>query len=311
MVVNCPSEKPLPLRRDWYPDALWTRSWPSPAECEQFLDGLDVVFSCETFYRSDFPVMARNAGVRTMLQPNFELFDQRIPRPDLLVPGSLWRFDEFPDPKQHLPVPVATERFTANDAHRPTRFLHIVGRPAVHDRNGTRDLLQALQYVTAKVTVTVKCQMPEYVEAMPYECPPNVELSIDTGDTENYWDNYASHHVLVMPRRYGGLCLPANEALAAGMPVIMPDIEPNNGWLPAEWLVPARCHRWFMAKAQIDVHATDPQALAAKIDQFAMDPRMYQRAKNKAAQLATSLSWDVLKPRYEQVLTSVLEGVVL
>jgi hypothetical protein len=44
----------------------------------------------------------------------------------------------------------------------------------------------------------------------------------------NYLDQYKDGDVLVIPRKYGGLCLPMQEALAHGIPVIMPDIEPND-----------------------------------------------------------------------------------
>jgi glycosyltransferase involved in cell wall biosynthesis len=34
---------------------------------------------------------------------------------------------------------------------------------------------------------------------------------------------YEGFDALIMPRRYGGLCLPMNEALTSGLPVIMSD----------------------------------------------------------------------------------------
>lgn len=37
---------------------------------------------------------------------------------------------------------------------------------------------------------------------------------------------------MILPRKYAGLCLPMNEALMSGLPVIMTDIEPNNVILP-------------------------------------------------------------------------------
>lgn len=306
LVVNCLSAKPLPLRHAWYPYAQWTREWPTEQECREFLDGLDVVFSCETFYYHDLPHLARSMGVKTVLQPNWELLDLKMPRPDLFAVPTLWHYDDIPGPKCLLPVPVATERFPGGPrSHRtPLRVLHIVGRPAANDRNGTDQLLQALRHVTTEVAVTIKCQENGYVGSGGLALPGNVTLTVDTGDTENYWDNYTDQDVLVLPRRYGGLCLPAQESVAAGMPVIMPDISPNE-WLPAEWLVPAQRTGDFMAKHPIDLHTVNPEVLAAKIDQFATDADLYRRASAHADTLAKALSWDNLRPEYERILATV------
>jgi glycosyltransferase involved in cell wall biosynthesis len=242
-----------------------------------------------------------------VVQPNFEFFpwlrNPRWPQPDLFAFPSLWRYDEVPfENKTYLPVPIATERFTPSQkpASAPTDFLHIIGKPAAHDRNGTHDLLTALRYVRSTIKLTIKCQFPDYVKDA--EVPPNVNLHIDTAHTHHYWDNYRGYDVLVMPRRYGGLCLPVNEALGAGMPVIMPDIDPNNKWLPDAWLVPAFKAGEFMAKNMVDVYETDPEALAAKIDQFT-DPDFYRWHQMKAVDLAGELSWEALTPRYLEVLT--------
>jgi glycosyltransferase involved in cell wall biosynthesis len=129
----------------------------------------------------------------------------------------------------------------------------------------------------------------------------NITLRIDSGDVLNYWDNY-DQDVLIMPRRFGGLCLPVNEALGAGMPVIMPSISPNNLWLPSDWLVPATKTGSFMARTRIDIHETDPRELAAKIDQFATDTAFFNAAQKQARDMAEGLSWTALKPMYNKVL---------
>jgi glycosyltransferase involved in cell wall biosynthesis len=129
-----------------------------------------------------------------------------------------------------------------------------------------------------------------------------VLLHLDGADVTNYWDNYSSGDVLLMPRRFGGLCLPVNEALGAGMPVIMPDISPNNTWLPDEWLIPASRKGTFRAKQHIDFYSVDHRALAAKIDQLASDAEFYTKALATAADLREQLSWKNLLPEYQQVL---------
>lgn len=300
MVVDCPSAQPLPIRKDWYPGATWIKGLPTREDFRTWLQGVDVVYTAETGYGSALWAEAKRAGVKTVLHANFE-FLNTADQPDLWLAPSMWHFNDFPTPKQYLPVPVDTDRFTPQPEHDgPRRFTHIVGRPAVHDRNGTHGLLQALRYVTADIELTVKCQQPGYVTKLAHHIPPNVKLRIDEGDTPNYWDNYQGD-VLIMPRRFGGLCLPVNEALAAGMPVIMPNISPNE-WLPAEWLVDAGWCATFRAKQRVDIYSANHKALASKIDQFATDHTFHTAAKTKATALAGSLSWHTLLPEYQKAL---------
>jgi glycosyltransferase involved in cell wall biosynthesis len=302
-----------------YPDALVCNDWaPDTQLLTQFLSGLDVVFSAETFYTDELVPLARRMGVRTVQQPNWEFMRLYIPQPDMLAVPSLWHFDEYPEPRTFLPVPIALDRFPrtstqnagsprgATVVNNAQHFLHIVGRPAIHDRNGTPDVLGALRYVKSDIRLTLKCQDVNYLAQlrMNVHVPPNVEIVTDSTDVRDYWDNYTAGDVMILPRRYGGLCLPANEALGAGMPVIMTNISPNKQWLPAEWLVPATRTSTFMAFNQIDVFQANHVALAAKIDQFASDDGFYAAAKTRADELAKELSWDNLLPEYEKVLTA-------
>jgi glycosyltransferase involved in cell wall biosynthesis len=303
LVVNCPSAKPLPLRLERFPDATVVDRFPTAQDFRDWLPGLDVVLTCETPYGPLYQEADR-LGVKTVNQFNFEFLERTGPTATLYAAPSMWHYDDVPFNKCFLPVPIATDRFTMNQADEAKRFLHIVGRPAIHDRNGTKDLIAALRYVQSPITLTIRCQEPGYVENMIHNVPSHVAVNVRSGDVENYWDNYLNQDVLIMPRRFGGLCLPANEALGAGMPVIMPNIEPNNLWLPDEWLVPANQSASFMAKTRIDLHETQPQALAGKIDEFT-NPTFYTAARKNAQALAQRLSWDTLKPEYDKVFTNL------
>ena len=192
----------------------------------------------------------------------------------------------------------------------PPHFLHLIGRPAVVkgvERQGTVDLLKALQYVREDITVTIRCQEPGYVNSLigqhRIRTPKNVVLRVDSGDVENYWDCYTEGDVMVLPRRWGGLSLPTNEAIAAGMPCLMPDISPNNTWLPDSWLFPAVKAGEFQAKQAVTFYRTDPVVLAAKLDEYArLQPSSWV---GDVQRLQHELSWQTLKPRYEEVLNAV------
>lgn len=306
LVVDCPSAMPLPIRRDWYPNASWVNGLPGPADFRTWLDGLDTVYTAETGYSPALWTEARRAGVRTVLHANYE-FLNRSDRPTVWAAPSLWNIDQWPAGTIHLPVPIETERFTHTELPSvATNLLHIIGRPAIHDRNGTIDLLTALQHVTATITVTITCQQSGYVGGLinthGIRTPGNVTLRIESRDTQNYWDNYRGQHALILPRRFGGLCLPALEALGAHIPVVMPDIAPNNLWLPAEWLTHATYAGEFRAHQRITYYRSDPYALAAKIDQLATDATFYTTAKQAASRLRDRNSWATLKTEYEKTL---------
>jgi glycosyltransferase involved in cell wall biosynthesis len=306
MVVNCPSANPLPLHLEYFPGAMVVNRIPTDRDCHDFLSsGIDVVYSAETFYNANLPDIARQYGVKTVLHVNPEFLDIQD-RPTLWAAPSVWRYDELPEPKIHLPVPITP--FPERPArHKAGRFLHVIGRPAIHDRNGSRQLLEALRYVRSPINLTITCQDPGYVPSLMsgIHIPDHVELEVRSGDVRDNRDLFAGQDVLVLPRRFGGLCLPAQEAIGAGMPVIMPAISPNDSWLPGEWLVPATRVGRFMAKVRVDLYTTDVRQLAERIDRFATDCEFYATATDRARAIAKELSWDNQLSVYEQMFADL------
>lgn len=293
-----------PQHQDWYPGAqVWYYTKGGrvdPQIAKTFLDGLDVLIAFETPYDYSIFSLARLMGIKTVLQLNYEFLEypSDFPLPDLFAAPSLWHYENIPMPKRFLPVPVDTVKF---EQHRKERtFVHIGGKPAVHDRNGTFSFLNCLKYVKNNITVELKCQqrLPEV------EVPSNVNLVKDYENKKNYYENYTGG-VLVMPRKYGGLSLPFNEALASGMPIITTDISPNNKWLPERWLVPAQKTGSFKCKKIIEIYEADSHALAQKIDEFC-DPNFYHREADIAAAMGKSISWQVLAPAYLQMFADLI-----
>ena len=308
LVVDCPSQKPLTLHVDRFPGAQVVKGFPKADHIREFLQDLDVVYTAETGYGQHLWREAHRMGVSTVLHANYEFYET-TDQPTVLVAASEWNLSRYPEGTRYLPVPIELDRLI--DEPKPdtaTNFLHVVGRPAIHDRNGTLDFLTALQYVQTPITVTITCQEPAYVGGLinthGLRHGSHINRVITSHDLTHYWDLYRGQHALILPRRFGGLCLPANEALGSGMPVIMPNIDPNNTWLPPDWLVKATEAGTFQAKQPVTYYRTDPEALAAKIDQLATDPDFYYGSCKHAQMVAYSLSWPVLKPRYEQCLAS-------
>src|SRR3990172_4415649 len=127
-----------------YPDGGISYGFPTDDVVERFLKDLDVVFTCETPYNYKLFEWAPLVGVKTVLQPNWEFLDyhqqENLPFPDLFALPSQWHWEDFfYGKKMFLPVPVDRSRLPLRKpAERARVFLHIAGRPAHEDRNGTQ-----------------------------------------------------------------------------------------------------------------------------------------------------------------------------
>lgn len=304
LVVDCPSQQPLPLHLDRFPGATVTSNgFPTRREIDEFLDGVDIVYTAETGYGQHLWDAAHQGGVDTVLHINYEFFVESD-RPTVFAAPTLWHIEDLPESTIYLPVPIETDRMKPREVKSvaASRFLHVVGRPAIHDRNGTPEVFEALQYVRSDVTVVIACQQRGYVESLQrkYRIPDHVTVEVRSIDRVNYWENYLDADALLMPRRFGGLCLPAQEAVGCGLPVIMPDISPN-GWLPADWLVPASYAGSFDAKQPVDIYLSDPPAVAERVDLLAQDANYYAEAVDKALLLRRRLSWETQRAHYAEV----------
>jgi glycosyltransferase involved in cell wall biosynthesis len=214
------------------------------------------------------------------------------------------------DRVQYLPPPINPNEFMnareinfdrdKNREYMKPRFLHIVGTLAVHDRNGTLDLLDSLQYSTAQFDLVI-CSQHELPQG--YQRADS-RLLYRIGNVVEAQDMYRDFDALILPRRYGGLSLTTNEALMSGLPVIMTDISPNNELLPSEWLVKATKKSSFMTRTMIDVFEVDKKLLAKKLDWLAQ--QNFDRLKVEAFAIAHSnFSESALQSKYETLLDRV------
>ena len=201
---------------------------------------------------------------------------------------------------KHLPPPTDAALFEAvrvnNMSKNHNRLLHIGGRKAARDRNGTETVIEMLKYSKADYELVIKTQTP-----LDIKCD-DPRLTIDTGNPENREEMYDGYDTMILPRRYAGLCLPMNEALISGMPVFMTNLMPNNAILPPEWLFKADKIDQFRAKSMIDVHSGDPKHLAEIVDNY-MNSKRRGRIKEQALNIGMeNFSAEKLKPKYIELL---------
>ncbi len=293
---------------EWYENAHLIKGIPDEAQIRSLLQDIDVLLTAETVYNLELYRIAREMGVKTVCVENPEFYDHiKYPQyemPDLIILPSVWLQKEITHHAKsrgcktvqiHHPVDRTQFPFRLRRTNKP---IHIAGKPATNDRNGTWDYLRQLPDGTV---ITQSNDMAHNIRRRyrNARCIQNIE---------NPQQLYEYGDFLVFPRRYGGNCLPLNEALSSGMPVLMPDISPNNYMLPKEWLVPASVVDTITPRTDIAVYSCDPDSLRDKIEWFKNCDMAVE--SEKANKIADTISWTTLKPQYERVLNALYEGTL-
>lgn len=313
MLVNSLSFNKNKQHPEWYKDyeCFHVRGLPKTGDLEPFIRSVNVVLTCETFYNNSFIELARRRGVKTVLQYNYEFLEylhkQSLPFPDIMLAPSLWNYEKVAEISEgktklfYLPPPINTlifdEARKENMSKNHNRLLHVAGKPATKDRNGTNSIIEMLKYSRTDYEIVITTQQELNIS---YK---DSRLKIVVGNPDNRQDLYFGYDAMILPRRYAGLCLPMNEALVSGLPVFMTDISPNNTILPKEWLVKAEKHDQFRARVDLDVYNADPKGLAKMIDNY-MNNRKKNKIKEEAIEIGfKNFSIENLKDKYLEVLT--------
>lgn len=287
-----------------------TKGMPKTNEVLAFLENLDVVISCETFYHLELVNIAKKRGIKTILQYNYELFGHLAhpewTLPDVLLAPSIWNLDvvmqKFGNNTKVMHLPPPTDHTLFNNArdinlnkdHK--RILHIAGKRAAKDRNGTDTVIDMMKYSRVDFELVIRTQTPletSYKDS---------RIIIDAGNPDSRESMYEGFDAMVLPRRYAGLCLPMNEALMSALPVFMTDVSPNNATLPSKWLTESSKIAEFKTKSMVDVYNADPKSLAKIIDRYVENNK-----KIKSKQIALNIglenfSVDKLKDKYIKII---------
>lgn len=278
-------------------------------ELMRFIRRSDVIYSAETFYDWGFCKRARNEGVRTVCHVMPEFWnhwrdDFHEAAPDAWWLPTPWYEERFPKGTPIVPVPVPMDRWPEPvelNKDRPLRVLHTAGHRAAMDRNGTLAFFAALRKVRADVEVTVISQ----ASRLPHpSVPRNVKYRVVLNGARDYWSMYADHDVLVLPRRYGGLSLPVQQAAGAGLALVLPDIEPN-AWYPALLTKVVERDVFPCAIGDMPVAVPDALSIAQTIDRLAEDRHRLGELQQCAREWAEEHAWSKLAPTYLDELAKV------
>ena len=275
---------------------------PDSRDIDRFLKDIDVVLSCETFYNNDELILkARDKGIKTILQYNYELFGnlskKNMELPNVLVSPSLWKIDdiEFKFGRKakvvHLAPPTNINLFDGaskiNRLKTHNRILHIGGKRAAQDRNGTNTIVDMLKYSKADYELVIKTQTKLDINLN------DDRIVLDYNDSVDRESMYTGFDAMVLPRRYAGLCLPMNESLLSALPVFMTNISPNNKVLPERWLVESHLIDEFRAKTVIDVYEANLRKLAELVDNYVV---LDDQQKINEKQEALCIGYDNFSP---------------
>lgn len=186
---------------------------PTNQEIEGWLDleQPDAVVCMETPYNFHLYTACKARKITTFNQYNFEFLRYfqapELPIPDVLIAPTTWCLDRVQAYLgrrcwvRHLPVPTATDRFPDLPTTRVRRFLHVSGYQLHADRNGTEALLRAIPLVEnqdVRFTIFSQRHLPGIADE---------RVTVINSNLLHYWDLYQHGDCLLLPRRYGGLCL--------------------------------------------------------------------------------------------------------
>lgn len=289
--------------REWYPDATFLPSLEGHTLDEtavrDWIDGLDVVMSVETPYDWRLPNWARAMKSRTVIHGNPEFYKHHLEpsraHPDAWWWPTRWLIDRLPaGPMVPVPMPDDAPVTAADPGEGPLTVVHTVGRRAHADRAGTIPFMKALAIIRERIHVRIYSQDGSVPKPT---LRRNVTVEVVSTSVPDRWAMYAGAHVMIHPRRYGGLNLPALEAFASGLAVAMPDCSPNWAWP----IIPLDCRmtRMHLPVGDIDAADVSPHALAAAIDRLAADRSIAANAQRAAREWAVHNRWSVLLPDYE------------
>ncbi len=291
-------EVSAPGAESWTTDFDPRRSRISNLAMHWLVERSDVIISVETFYDWRIPAAAERAGVKTVLIGNPEFFRDDLPKPSAFWWPTEWMKQKLPRgtlmPHPAEPGHVVAPGFDGG----VLKVLHPVGRPALEDRNGTQlfmDMLGLLK-VPVRATVTTMGNSPAALAI-----PNNVELVVAAEEKGDRWSIYKDQHLMVLPRKYGGLCLPVIEALSCGLGVVMSECSPNEHW-PTTLVPAARRGGIRTPFGHIPLHVTQPGILAKHVDLLHRQPETVARMRSRALEWAHANDWSTLAPRWRAEL---------
>lgn len=241
---------------DWYPFRCGT--------FEDMLTKVDAVIFFETPFSWKYLLQCREAGVKTILMPMYECTQFPFPyEPDeIWCPSALdYQFYASHGKENILEtqVPTSVEWTLRKKAEV---FVHNAGNGGLGGRNGTKELIDAMQFVTSPIKLIIRSQVKL---ELPSHALKDERIEIRVGQFEDIW---SEGDVFVFPEKFNGLSLPIQEAFASGMLVMATNRFPNTSYLPNEPLIKVEGYKKESIAVEFDSAVISPEDIADTIDLF-------------------------------------------
>jgi len=266
---------------------------------ESWMEDLDVIVTFETPYNWALFDMARKRGIRTIMMVDYEYLDNPLPgRADVLWMPVNWHMTDIHREEgsaTFIPMPIDRDRFVYRERTEAKTFVSVLGHPhLIEDRGGVKALLAAIPLVKNQDVRFILRSIQE----IPQITDPRV--TVDVSCKDNPEDNWTEGDIFLHPRRYAGMSLPMNEALACGLPVLMTDMIPQNTILPPHWLFAPRSVKPFKLRRTVEIAEQSPKIIAATIDNWAgRDIRVESQLANR---MADAISWKRMLPAIKRMI---------
>lgn len=287
---------------EWYPNSPQTAIRPFNEKlAQEFCAQMDVMLFFETPFEWSLLQHCKRLGVRTALMPMYECMPKELPfLPDLYICPSALDLQYFPS-GVFVPVPVDVPW---KKRHVARKFVHNAGHGGLKGRNGTRELMEALRYVTKPIEFVLRSQVKLDMGAIQslMRANRNLKLVVQEG-TVLAEELYADGDVFVFPEKFNGLSLPLQEAFASGMAVICTDRFPMNTWLPRAPMVRTSGYNLTSVSGRcvnFSEAVVAPRDIAQAIDQLYNED--ISELSQAGLEWAQANSWANLKPRYMELL---------
>lgn len=232
---------------EWYPNRV---------SKEELLEKCHTLLFIEDPFDWKLIPKAREKGIKTVLIPMYECTRNPLP----YVPDEIWspsKLDQqyYPDSK-FAQIPIkATWRLR----EKAQVFVHNAGNGGLGGRNGTKELIEAMQYVKSPIKLILRSQIPIACD------DPRVEVRVGTFPYETLWKQ---GDVFVFPEKFNGLSLPIQEAFASGLLVMAGARFPNTDYLPNGPLIPVSGYHKEKIAVEFDCAEFSPEIIAATIDKW-------------------------------------------
>ena len=268
----------------------------------EFLETVDILLFFETPFNLEIIELAKMMNIKCVLMPMYECTPYPIFVDAYIAPSKLdLDYYKILYPRKvskFIGIPVPDEikwkkRTTAK------KFIHNSGNGGTLGRNGTQELIDAMQYVKSPIELVIRSQSKDYENI---SNDSRIKIVKEQIPFEELWSD---GDVFIFPEKFNGLSLPIQEAYASGMLIMSGDRFPLNDWLPNEPLIPVRDTELIsIVNIWLDSAVYDSLDIAKTIDEwYGKDIEDYS---TKGKEWGKQNSWDALLEKYRFFLEEVM-----